>query len=408
MVVGACDAPATVLPVLPRAQVDVSDSMGAWVASNTGGAWSQADAWGLGADPVLRLGEASGSDHEMFYGLRDASRGPDGRIAVTNAGTYEVRIYSPRGRHIRSFGRQGDGPGEFQSVVRVEWLGSDSLLVWDQGSGRTYVFDDEGALARSVALSGDRPPMRTTGPRTDPRVSASIDSYRQGNVVARAGIWYEEVDSEEWFTAYTELVELNGAGQVVHSFGAFPLKDSYLAEQGEQPVHFGAEGGFAAHGDRVYVMHGGSPTIRVYLRTGGLLGIMRAELPPKTVDDSDVSALKREAMERVGRSYEGSAGATDMWREILDAIPSRDSMPVFSNLLTDTVGNVWVELFRPPGQEHPGWYVFRQDGQLLGRVAVPPMERIFEIGETWILGLITDENDVEQLVQYELHKPGST
>ena len=40
----------------------------------------------------------------------------DGRIAIVNQGSDEIRIYDANGRFVNTFGRKGGGPGEFRNV----------------------------------------------------------------------------------------------------------------------------------------------------------------------------------------------------------------------------------------------------------------------------------------------------
>lgn len=44
---------------------------------------------------------------------------PDGRFAVADAQAEEVRIFDPDGRHLRTFGGKGAGPGELQGMQGV-------------------------------------------------------------------------------------------------------------------------------------------------------------------------------------------------------------------------------------------------------------------------------------------------
>ena len=137
------------------------------------------------------------------------------------------------------------------------------------------------------------------------------------------------------------------------SLGVFRLKDSYFNAQGEQTVHFGSESGFAAYGERVYFTDGRNAEVAVFRRTGGLLGLIRTDVEPTPVTNLELETLKAEVLKRVFGTREGSAAGRGRWRELMDQIPARDSMPVFSILLTDPLGNVWVESYRPPHRAAP-------------------------------------------------------
>jgi hypothetical protein len=62
-----------------------------------------------------------------------------------------------------------------------------------------------------------------------------------------------------------------------------------------------------------------------------------------------------------------------------------------------------------PSGEGPGpairHLVFDPEGVLLGSVFLPPVD-VMEIGSSHLLGVYTDEFEVEYLGAYEINKPG--
>lgn len=68
--------------------------------------------------------------------------GPGGLLAWTDGRSGQFSVRDPLGR-VRSIGRQGAGPGEFQAIGAMDWLG-DSLWVADGLLPRVQVFSDTG------------------------------------------------------------------------------------------------------------------------------------------------------------------------------------------------------------------------------------------------------------------------
>lgn len=101
--------------------------------------------------------------------LSDTSSGRVGSLAVGPRGLLawsEGRVLAPqvregRGR-VRSVGRAGSGPGEFESLGRMGWLG-DTLWVSDFRTARVQFFSDTGAYLRGVRT----PPRVIWTPRPD-------------------------------------------------------------------------------------------------------------------------------------------------------------------------------------------------------------------------------------------------
>ena len=74
--------------------------------------------------------------------------GPQNRLAWTDGRSGQFSIRDTQGR-VRIVGRQGSGPGEFQYVAGMDWIG-DSLWVADARLPRVQVFSDTGRLLRGI------------------------------------------------------------------------------------------------------------------------------------------------------------------------------------------------------------------------------------------------------------------
>lgn len=70
-------------------------------------------------------------------------------IYVVDGQENRILVFEPTGRYVRSFGRSGQGPGEFQLPTKIRsGLGS-RIWVWDSRNSRMQVFDGEGRYTRS-------------------------------------------------------------------------------------------------------------------------------------------------------------------------------------------------------------------------------------------------------------------
>ena len=100
----------------------------------------------------LRIGGGlEGGEAEQFYTLGAIDVGPEGEIVVLDAGEYKVRVFSSSGESLRSWGRQGEGPGDFQSPSRVA-MARDTIAIEDQT--RVHFFDAGGAFLNSATVGG--------------------------------------------------------------------------------------------------------------------------------------------------------------------------------------------------------------------------------------------------------------
>ena len=91
------------------------------------------------------------------------------------------------------------------------------------------------------------------------------------------------------------------------------------------------------------------------------------------------------------------ADVSEARRTSLLAARDRRNMPLVEffpairgTLQPDPLGHLWVQEYRYPGQDRNVWTVFDADGRVQGFVETPPGLDVFEIGEDYILGLMTD------------------
>ena len=111
--------------------------------------------WRISDEPRVSIGSAEGDEAELLFRVTDARLLDDGSVLVVNAGTRQVRIYDRSGDLLRSFGREGAGPGEFSrlSGMQVADLSPNSVTLFDSGNGRLQVFGLDGGFGRSIRVA---------------------------------------------------------------------------------------------------------------------------------------------------------------------------------------------------------------------------------------------------------------
>ena len=82
----------------------------------------------LGDEPIFRVGNNESDEAQWFSSIRGAGRVSDGSVAVIDRASAEIRIFDAAGRHLRSMGRHGEGPGEFRNAWKL-WVQADELGV---------------------------------------------------------------------------------------------------------------------------------------------------------------------------------------------------------------------------------------------------------------------------------------
>jgi 6-bladed beta-propeller len=95
----------------------------------------------------LTIGTAEGAEEYMFIRLRWLFVDESGSIYTLDQRKPRIDVFDSDGRHVRSIGRQGQGPGEFQTPFFIALSPPGEILVGEMG--RLSFFDRSGGFLRS-------------------------------------------------------------------------------------------------------------------------------------------------------------------------------------------------------------------------------------------------------------------
>ena len=100
----------------------------------------------------LRLGSLDGV-HDAFGRITDIAMDRKGRLFVADDTRHQVIVFDSAGQFVQAIGREGTGPGEFQSPWRLALDVTDSLFIWDSRLARISVFDPNLNFVRAFPVS---------------------------------------------------------------------------------------------------------------------------------------------------------------------------------------------------------------------------------------------------------------
>jgi hypothetical protein len=346
--------------------------------------------WVVDPHPVVEIGRGEGED--ALFRVTAATRLPDGRIAVANAGTQQVKLFGADGRHLASLGRRGAGPGEVQFPL---WVGTDadSILVWDAALERLTVFDPGGAIARSTQF----PAVGGTFP-------SAIGIFPDGSLLLASGADPAAAAKQEG-TAWrgdTHLVRIAPGGQILDTLATVPSQErySYRSRDGMgqtvEDLPFGRRTVMAVRDDAVVLGTGEAYTIREVDTAGNQRELVRREWAPRPVSSADVRDYWAKMVTVGGRSRPDEAVAQR------SKIPYPAALPPYDGLVVDASGALWIKDAQPPkGWDDPDlWRVYSPNGAPLATVELPARVRPQAVGDDWILGTALDDADRETVHLY--------
>ena len=387
--------------------VSVADSAGIRIVESREGKWGGEDTWSVPADPMLTIGVLDGSEEYQFSRVSSAGRQADGDFVIADAGSRTVRLYDSAGVFKRLLGGPGSGPGEFRRPTQVLILTSDSILVWDDAEYRLTRFDSAGEFAGVHSFSRETIAKAVTAPlypgagllmsdggllvRLIEKSGDLPDSspFRNRSGALRVSSDEASIDTLMWFGDVEQV--LVDAPWGPHSIEPPIAKNTSIAVQPAGP--------------RLCIGDQEGPQVRCFDREGPATTIRWANEPIPIRDGGSETAEWREMMLEL---YEPKLTRDDA-RQLLAQVPAPAVRQVYSGLMLDTEGNLWV-LRGPgaPGQPPESEYlVFDPAGELLGST-IMPSARILDIGPDYVIGVSTDEFEVEYVQVFSIVKPESS
>jgi hypothetical protein len=375
----------------------VRDSAGLTIVENQEGSLEAGGGWNLATSPRTVIGGRNEADDTGLYRVRGAVRLPDGRIAVGNDGSREIKIYGADGTHVASLGKEGEGPGEFSSVILAGLLG-DSLVVVDRRLRRVSLLHPDVGFIRSFTIAEPVAILPTGG-----------WFFHSGSVLIQDFPLSDEGAVEDGFSRpRARLKSCDMSGALLSDFGELPGEEMFIAshQTGDDvaseilSVPFGKSPQIAVAGDRLFFGSQDRYEISVFDSRGPLQRIVRVGRSPIRVTDAGVGLIVD--AELTGY-YENEVQGL---RREFDRMPRMEFEPAHGAITADSEGYLFVEDFRAPGVSTIRVNVFDPEGFLAGRFEVPADIEILGIGPDYLLALYKDPMDMEHVQLYELTRPG--
>lgn len=366
-------------PAADHLTVDTLESGAILVQNPDAGAWSEGEAWRLVEE--LRIGAVDGAGPDVFGDVHSLSFTVDegGRLYVVDGHADEVRVFDSSGRHLRSFGGTGAGPGELRSPYLAGWGPMGNLWIADAENARYSVFTPEGEL-----LATDRRES-TFDMRPWPGTIDTAGRILDVGVRGRSERVILRVDPRSGAADTFPMPEYEGGLFTFRNAAGLPVRSIGIPYAGRLVWKLDGRG---------YVWSTITDEYRIVKQDldGDTLRIIELDRPPVPVT--------REERDRViEREEEHAEGVVRLDPSL---VPS--TKPYLLDFMVDDRGGVWVVPL--PGRLP--YDVFDREGRYLGKVA-KPVDLV-----TWtarpvfrgdhVYGFVLDEMMVPYLVRLRIER----
>lgn len=365
---------------------------------------------------VTELARIGGYDDREAYTFSSIPGGAvlsDGTVALTDRFSREIRVFDTAGRHLRSFGREGEGPGEFKYLRAIQAISGDRIAAWDLEAKRLVTFRYDGTHISTKPISMEDMgilwadlvgffPDGSAVLRHDPNVMALKN--------APQGLRREP----------TSFVRYSPAGEVLDTVAVHLGPEKMLYRQDS---NWGLE-------DRLFERKTLGAVVGDVLLTGSSEGGEFARwsagdgpLPPLVLDrperrvntreiererDRLMEEVRAEEERRSGRSMGGLGAAVsfaDLKLDRLSKVGSYGTLPAFRSMRAGGRQALWLEDYPRPSDSTRRWFLV-QDGAVSGWIELQAGDEFLAAGEGILLTRVEDEFGVQTVVIHRVEDAG--
>jgi hypothetical protein len=358
------------------------------VTNPSSGIWDSASAWRVVEE--LRVGTFEGEGPDLFGDVDAIELDRQGRIWVLEGQAQEIRVFDRQGRHVRTIGRKGGGPGEFAQPIGMAWGPDGNLWVPDPSNTRISLIDTAGTFVRSHRMLGGfvinpwpggfdaRGSLYNFVPAQRPDRGFTIKMVRYDTAL----VALDTLTPPEWSGQenFFELVSADGRSRTRTTVPYSPGLDWQLTQAGD--FWFVLTGPY-----ELYRVNGKGDTVRKVRKPFEQVSVTGEDV------DSAIAGLEW---------FTKQGGKVDRSR-IPDVKPAVRSFHVADD------GHLWVEPETTDRSDRGRLFeVFDPEGRYLGRVRLPfSMARWRRpiIRGGMLVAVTRDELEVPYVVRARIEKP---
>lgn len=300
------------------------------------------------------------SDSVLFQRISEIVSDSSGNIILADQMATKIYQFDADGTFLNIIGREGEGPGEFRSILYLFMDSRYRLFVGDISLDRTSIFekhDSQWQFLKSYSTGAERYSVIAASPSDDVVLRKSpFQTPTYGTYWYEHVLGYGDLNSD---SIHAELLRFKERGQLVDRNGWM------------NGIPFGPETLVATSPDGfVYLLWNEAFNLEIYDSKINPIDTIRLQLPRVAITDEELNQFA----ERMSDQFQSL---------LMQHAPT--SKPVARKLEVDPLKRIWIQMYTDPE-----YLVIDQAGSLLGTFNLSDSEVLMHVDKNRIYTTSTD------------------
>ncbi|PEN07993.1 hypothetical protein CRI93_06000 [Longimonas halophila] len=348
----------------------------------------------------LRIGERNDGADALLTTVSDLAVGENGTIYVVQPRESRVRVFDAEGELQDTWGRSGEGPGEFRNAKDIGWT---EEAVWVTDVQRVHLFGLDGTPTQTITLLADIQkdgPGRLVSRALLPGNAVLAQRLLPSRVIAEgayttSGLFRilpatEQAEKIADLSVENRVLELSNGGRL---YGEQPLSDHALwtlSQDREDLIII--ERAVSELADEQDI------TIRLYAFSQNRQRTLTLPYDPRPVSDNLVNQLIDEYMEKLA-----DVPIENVERQLRDQLYLPEHQPPVYDVVAGPQDTIWLR--RGIGQGEPAqWLIINHDGDHIASITLPGAVKPLHITDTMLWAAATDDQGVSYVERYRIER----
>ena len=247
----------------------------------------------------------------------------EGNIYIGDYQDSSIKVFDPQGKYLKTIGRKGNGPGEFQSIGELSFLPDGRYLVLDWEQNRISFFSADDQFLTSHKFQNFSFDLFLT----------SSSSYVREEALYEPGTKKDEMTRRLFVRAY------DLSGNELISYGEFTARQSGLINYSDGRFSYSLPYFVYSilagdkKNERLYHCLNDKYVIDVYDKNGKIIRIIDRPYEPLPTKTEDMK-----------RYVDGFRNSSEEHKSLIEKFTKMPTVKTITEkMIVDDVGNLWVE-----------------------------------------------------------------